>query len=255
MPGPADLLTSTLSSSLRAWSGINSQVSPDKPAILLELYDIENCPYCRLVREALTELDLDARIYPCPKNGERFRWQVLERGGKEQFPFLVDPNTGEAMYESLDIIRYLYRTYGGRELPLKWRLGGLQKFSSALASGPRLNRGMQANTGSIGEQLLELYSFEASPFARPVRELLCELEIPYILRSCGRTRLDEWMPPPLRKRLGIVPRSELYNRKNLQQQQGQISIPFLYDPNTDTALFQSEGIIDYLRAEYMGEAE
>ncbi len=31
-----------------------------------------------------------------------------ERGGKAQFPYLVDPNTGVEMYESLDIIDYLF---------------------------------------------------------------------------------------------------------------------------------------------------
>jgi glutathione S-transferase len=246
-----DIVSSTLSSSLRAWAGINSQPAANKPAELLQLYDIEGCPFCRLVREALTELDLDAQIFPCPKNGERFRAEVVERGGKAQFPFLVDPNTGMEMYESMDIISYLYETYGGRSLPLKWRFGGVQKLNSALASTPRAHRGIQAKSSRAPLQLLELYSFEASPFARPVRELLCELEISYILRSCGRSRLDEWVPPPLRERLGIVPRSELKNRRALQQLAGKVAIPFLLDPNTDTALFESGDIIEYLETEYL----
>ena len=33
-------------------------------------------------------------IYPCPKGGTRFRPEIRRRGGKEQFPYLVDPNTG-----------------------------------------------------------------------------------------------------------------------------------------------------------------
>lgn len=247
----ADLFSSTLSSSLRAWSGINSRVAEHKPVQLLQLYDIENCPYCRLVREVLTELDLDAQIYPCPKNGGRYRPQLVERGGKAQFPYLIDPNTGQEMYESLDIVRYLYQTYGGGEPPLKWRLGGLQKFSSMLASAPRANHGLRVRRSVAAEQALELFSFEASPYARPVRELLCELELAYVLRSCGRSRLDEWLPPPLRERLNIVPHSELENRKQLQQREGRVSIPFLYDPNTDTALFESDAILDYLRSQYM----
>ncbi len=36
-----------------------------------------------LVREALTELDLDAIIYPCPKGGVRFRQKAQELGGKQ----------------------------------------------------------------------------------------------------------------------------------------------------------------------------
>lgn len=245
-----DILTSTLTSSIRAWSGIKSQAAGAKPERLLQLYDIEACPFCRLVREALTELDLDAGIYPCPRDGQRFRPEVEQRGGKQQFPFLVDPNTGLEMYESIEIIAYLYETYGERGLPLKWRFGNLQKLNSALASTFRPVSGLNAVSSNPPEQLLELYSFEASPFARPVREMLCELEIPYILRSCGRSRLDEWVPPPLRQRLGIVPKSELHNRVALQQREGRVAIPFLLDPNTDTALFESTAIVDYLRATY-----
>ena len=42
----------------------------------------------RLVREALTELDLDAMIYPCPKGGKRFRPLATDLGGKTRFPLL-----------------------------------------------------------------------------------------------------------------------------------------------------------------------
>jgi len=47
------------------------------------------------VREALSILALGAEIYPCPKGGRRYRPQVLARGGRELFPYLVDPNTGD----------------------------------------------------------------------------------------------------------------------------------------------------------------
>ena len=180
MPGTVNLLTSTLASSLRGWTGITVRPDARKPARPLQLFDIENCPYCRLVREVFTELDLDAEIYPCPKQGERFRPGLIERGGKALFPYLVDPNSGVEMYESMDIVSYLYETYGEQGLPLKWRLGGLQTFSSYLASAARGNRGMNVEPSTAPEKMLELYSFEASPFARPVRELLCLMEIPYL---------------------------------------------------------------------------
>jgi glutathione S-transferase len=235
---------------LRASNGIQSTPAAVKPQQTLQLYDIENCPYCRLVREALTELDLDAEIFPCPKSGERFRPQLVERGGKAQFPYLVDPNTGVETYESLDIIAYLFETYGQREVPLKWRAGKLQTLGSMLASAPRVSRGMQARPGKMPEYFLELYSFESSPYARPVRELLCEMEIPYILRNCGRTQLQEWILPPLRERLDIQPDSELANRQHLQDTEGKVSIPYLYDPNIEQGLFESEEILDYLRQTY-----
>jgi glutathione S-transferase len=246
----ANMATSMIATLLRASNGIQCTPAVIKPKQTLQLYDIENCPYCRLVREALTELDLDVEIYPCPKSGERFRPELVERGGKAQFPYLVDRNTGVEMYESLDIVAYLFETYGQRELPLKWRTGKLQTLGSMLASASRLSRGMQAQPGTAPEYLLELYSFESSPYARPVRELLCEMEIPYILRNCGRTRLEEWLLPPMRERLNIQPDSELENRRILQQTEGRVSIPYLYDPNTERGLFESADILDYLRETY-----
>ena len=223
---------------------------------MLQLYDIENCPYCRLVREALTELDLDVEIYPCPKNGRQFRQEVLERGGKCQFPYLVDPNTGAGMYESLTIIEYLYIIYGQREIPIKWRFSGLQKFSSMLASTTRFGHGLRLAPLAVDRGkperrlLLELYSFEASPYARPVRETLCELEIPYIVRSCGRNRWAEWLLPDLRERFELETGSDLHNRVHLQALEGRVRIPYLYDPNTGASMFESSDIVAYLQEQY-----
>tara|TARA_R110001592_G_scaffold337300_1_gene623624 strand:+ start:241547 stop:242275 length:729 start_codon:yes stop_codon:yes gene_type:complete len=235
-----------LSTLLRPVSGIQSAPALIKPKQMLQLYDIENCPYCRLVREVLTELDLDAEIFPCPDSGERFRPQVVERGGKAQFPFLVDRDTGVQMYESLDIIAYLFDTYGQRSVPLKWRAGKLQTLGSMLASAPRMRQGMKARPGTQPEYLLELYSFESSPYARPVRELLCQMEIPYVLRNCGRTEFQEWILPPLRAALNITPDSQLHNRQTLQDMEGKVSIPYLYDPNTEVGMFESTDIVQYL---------
>jgi glutathione S-transferase len=242
--------TSLLATLVRGTNGIQSQPASVKPAQMLQLYDIENCPYCRLVREALTELDLDAEIYPCPKGGERFRPDVVARGGKAQFPYLVDPNTGVEMYESLDIVAYLFETYGQRPLPLKWRVGKLQTLGSMIASAPRRSRTAPAKPGVVPEFMLELYSFESSPYARPVRELLCEMEMPYVVRNCGRTLAKEWILPPLRKALNIVPDSELENRQVLLETEGKMSIPYLYDHNTGQGMFESADIMDYLRGAY-----
>jgi len=246
----ADVLASSLTSTLRAWTGIISSPATIKPEKTLELYEFESCPYCRLVREALTELDIDVIVYPCPKRGQRFRPKVVELGGKAQFPFLVDPNTGEQMYESMDIVSYLFETYGQRDLPLKWRVGTLQKISSIGSGLPRLGRGVTARPSKAPPEMLELYSFEASPFARRVRELLCELELPYLLHNSGRTSLREWVPPFVRDALNIVPDSEIANRRELLQRAGRVSIPYLVDPNTGTEMSESAGIRTYLLSTY-----
>ena len=40
------------------------------------------------------------------------RRKLVARGGHMMVPYLVDPNTGAAMYESADIQAYLLKTYG-----------------------------------------------------------------------------------------------------------------------------------------------
>ena len=69
MQDTLDIAGSTVASSLRLWRGTRAAVATRQPRQLLELYEFESCPYCRLVREALTELDLDAMILPCPRGG------------------------------------------------------------------------------------------------------------------------------------------------------------------------------------------
>ena len=108
---PITLTTGMASASASLWRGtvIRHKELGERPEQLLKLYDMEGCPYCKLVREVLTELDLNAKILPCPKGGDIYRKEVRELGGKEQFPFLVDPNTGAQLYESSDIINYLFK--------------------------------------------------------------------------------------------------------------------------------------------------
>jgi len=45
------------------------------------------------VREAVTWLDLDVIMYPCPQGGPTFREYVKETAGKSMFPYMVDDNT------------------------------------------------------------------------------------------------------------------------------------------------------------------
>jgi glutathione S-transferase len=83
-----------------------------------------------------------------------------------------------------------------------------------------------------------------------VRERLCELELPYVLRSCGRTTASDWVPPALRKAFGIDAAPETLNRRTLLERAGVLSIPFLIDPNTGRSLAESAEIIDYLETTY-----
>ncbi len=245
-----NVLPSLLATFVRPGVGISTQPGVRQPEQLLELYDMEGCPFCRIAREALTELNLDALIYPCPKNGQRFRPKVVEMGGKAQFPYLVDPNTGVQMYESADIISYLFETYAERPVPLKWQASTLQKLGSSLASALRPGQGHRLRAAILPEEPLVLYSFESSPFARLVREKLTELEIPYILRNSGRSQWQDWVPQDLRERLGVEASPEVANRRELLERTGKVAIPYLIDPNTGEEMFESSDIVRYLEDTY-----
>src|SRR3546814_18098684 len=62
----------------------------------------------------------------------------------------------------------------------------LKVGSSSLGSSLQLGSGMNVRRSRPAEQPLKLYSFETSPYSRLVRERLCELELPYLLRSTAK---------------------------------------------------------------------
>lgn len=244
-----------LAGSLRGWRGTQA-FAPARlqPAQPLKLYDIEASPYCRLVREALTELDLDALILPCPLGGTRFRPEAERLGGKQQFPLLVDDNTGVCLYESADIVDYLGKTYG-RRVRGHGVLRPLSVLSSYLASATQWRlkagvRGLKASPSKAPSQPLELFSFEASPFSKPVRARLCELELPYLLRNAGKGAWKDMGPPSFRDRLFKGEMGTSRNRRWLAEHTGKVQVPYLIDPNTGTAMYESRHILRYLNQNY-----
>ncbi len=250
-----DLMSSFAASSLRGWRGLSLHPVVRQPKLPLELYEFEGCPYCRLVREALTELDLDAVIYPCPHGGTRFRPKAIELGGKAQFPLLVDLNTGTRLYESADIIHYLAKTYADRDARQVGLGRALAVVTSSLASAARGVRGVRARPSRAPERPLELYSFESSPFSRLVRETLTELEIPYLLRNMAKAQMADMGPPFLRERFFPNVAVEGRNRKRLHGLTGRLQVPYLVDPNRDVAMFESADIVAYLESTYGGSRE
>lgn len=232
VPRPLDVASSWTASVLRLGLGLRASHAGPRPQQTLELYEFEGCPFCRKVREALTLLDLRAMIYPCPKGGPTYRPQVVARGGRAMFPYLVDPNTGDALYESADIIAHLYRSYGNRggNRPAPWWLQS--DVSVPLGSAATLvrgGRGVRYRPARAPEQPLTLYSFEASPYCRIAREALCELELPYLLVNVGKGSAER---PAFRERAG------------------RMMVPWLSDPNTGRELFESADIVRYLHDTY-----
>ena len=255
MSTKVDALINIFSGSLRGWRGTQAMAPARvQPAKTLKLYDMEVSPYCRLVREVLTELDLDVMILPCPAGGTRFRLEAEKIGGKQLFPLLVDDNTGSVLYESADIIEYLGKTYQRRVKGTRGWRRSLAVFTSMLASGLMLRsgglRGMRVSPSKAPAKPLELYSFEASPFSKPVRARLCELELPYLLRNTGKGDWKDMGPPSFRDSLFKGAQGTTRNREWLAKNTGQVQVPYLIDANTGTAMYESQAILAYLDKTY-----
>lgn len=76
----------------------------------LELWGYECSPFVRPVREKLSELALPHVFVSCSR-GSANRNKLMERTGRFQVPYLVDPNTGLEFFESPEIVDYLEAVY------------------------------------------------------------------------------------------------------------------------------------------------
>lgn len=201
-----------------------------RPAQPLRLFEFEACPFCRKVREAVSVLDLDVYVFPCPRGSVVYREYVKAKGGKSMFPYLEDPNTGFESYESMDIIGYLYRTYG----PQGGRVPPVGNVANTLTAGVatlfRRGKGSMRESKTVpAPKALELYGYEASPFSKFVRERMVELELPYLYHTTPR---------------GSTTRDEL------KEVTGIVQTPYLIDPNTGISMFESADIVQYLTDTY-----
>ncbi|KAE9619596.1 hypothetical protein Lal_00038070 [Lupinus albus] len=211
---------------LKETSKANLSPRPEKP---IEIYEFESCPFCRKVREIVAILDIDVLFYPCPRNGPNFRPKVVEIGGKQQFPYMVDPNTDTSMYESDDIIRYLVGQYGDGNVPFTLSLGFLTTLTAGFGMLARSGKGSKYTPAKLPPKPLKLWAYEGSPFCKLVREVLVELELPHVQISCAR---------------GSPKRQILYDKT------GHFQAPYLEDPNTGIGMFESAEIIEYLKTTY-----
>lgn len=184
-----DALTSRLASAVR---GGRRPPTPRRatPAAQLVLYEFEGCPWCRRVREAVSDLDLDVLTRPCPKGGTRFRAEAKQHG--RTFPILID---GErVLTDSAGIVEHLYREYGDGNVPA--RLTGSFGVTSSIASALRGGAGSRARASRAPDAPLGFTGHELDPRVRSVREVLCELELPHerrgdALLTDGDTRIDD----------------------------------------------------------------
>ena len=186
-------------------------------------------------------LDLTVQVVPCPRGADTHRALLAKAGGaKAQYPCLVDPNAprGTApLYESADIMRYLFDTYGpGFDEAAPWTLksgafglltGGVASLVRGFAGG-KIADGVDEAANADAEPI-EVYMYEGSPFVKPVREQLCELGLKHTIVYVPR---------------GSSRRDDLFNKA------GRFQVPYIADPNTGVEMFESAAICDYLRGTY-----
>jgi glutathione S-transferase len=77
----------------------------------LDLWGVEGDDACRPVREALTSLSLAHRMIYCAEGSNNRQLLEKKTGRAFDVPFLEDPNTGTSLFNSGDIVKYLYAVY------------------------------------------------------------------------------------------------------------------------------------------------
>ncbi len=223
-----DVATSVAASAVRGWSG--GRVGPlgTRPSRLLLLFEKEPCPHSRLVREALSILDLDAELHPCPEGELAHRAELVSKGGEEHIPLLIDPNNGRQLYESRRIVRYLFETYGDGRTP-RALVSSMALRRSLAASALRGHAGDHKAPARRPTRSLELFGYEAGPHTRLVREQLSLYALPWVAKN----------------RAHGSPR-----RAGLRSEVGGARMPLLRDPNTGRVIAGSELIRAYLTVTY-----
>ncbi|PIE36424.1 MAG: hypothetical protein CSA54_04490 [Gammaproteobacteria bacterium] len=246
-----NIVNSTRASTARKWRGTSSRpYATAYPAQSLLLFDREGCAQCRFVREALSELDLDAVIYPRPEGGQRYAEKMQATVGTTVLPALFDPNSDTTLSGSAAIVDYLFTQYGQRQTPDALRPEGKNLQQSERVDALRKYAGTRACPAKAAKQLLILYGFESSPFSRLVRERLCELEIAYQLINLSKQKASDMGLAAMHLSLGKYQPLPNTKRADFLAAHGRVQVPFLQDPNTDTALFDSKAILAYLDKTY-----
>ncbi|KAJ1390233.1 hypothetical protein B484DRAFT_459599 [Ochromonadaceae sp. CCMP2298] len=225
-PTPKMALTVKLGAGIAVLPDIKQYPRAKKPIVM---YEFESDAACRLVREACTTLDLTVEFRPCPGTTDGYADQMSTITlGKREVPFMVDDNP--SMYRprltgSKAIIAHLFDAYGpGAENIPKQLLG----------SGKGGGKGNRVRKDSRPDVLklkpLTLYGWEGAKFVTPVREALNELGLAHVFVPCANGS---------------------QNRDKLSKlTKGVMQVPYLVDPNTGVAMFESAEIVKYLTSVY-----
>ncbi len=83
---------------------------------MLRLYLKTGCPFCQKVLDYASEHNIplqEKNIYDEEQNLK----ELLQIGGKQQVPFLLDQSADISLYESDDIVKYLEEHIEGENIP------------------------------------------------------------------------------------------------------------------------------------------
>lgn len=114
---PFSIFTSVIGAVARGFPGAKRQENarPDNEKMEpLELWGNEASPFVKPVQEKLVSLALPYKIVSCSR-GSVNRDLMVQKTGRFQVPFLVDPNTGLELFESIQICEYLEACYTVKE--------------------------------------------------------------------------------------------------------------------------------------------
>jgi glutaredoxin len=269
IPNPLDTLTSGIASICRLPKGVTvidkAALTTEPSPKLKALYDIENSPTCRKVRELITELDLVVEtVVPAAPNSRAltvpgYKYSLVDSttgsgtalSSRTVIPRLVvvEVDGQEKVYTGADSICDALRAMriyqnpnqdsivetepSEKVLDAAREVGNYVAFLCRIGRGTRVSPAASASVPTVPrpQQPLVLYSYESNQFCRLVREVLTELDIPYQLRSAGKES-------PRREELAAT------------SVNGSTQCPYLLDPNTNTAMAESADIIRYLYQTY-----
>lgn len=199
-------------------------LKPRKPVVM---YDVESSSTCKKIRETLCMLDISVELRPCPNLQGWSDKQSARTYGNREVPFYLDENPAMYKPELLvpdQIIDHLYLTYGPG-------LDAIPKSLKGLKSGNgkgNVNKNARSDVTKL--KPIELYGIEGAPFVTPVRECLQSLLLAHIFIPCAEGSK---------------------NRALLERRTGKpFQVPYIADPNTGVAMFESAEIIKYLTATY-----
>jgi len=224
-PVPKKAVTVKPGTGLSVLPNIKDFIRPKKPIIL---YEYESDGNCRKVREACTILDLPVEFRPCPGAVSGFSDTMVLMNGQRQVPFMIDNNPSmykPQLFGADSIIEHLFDTYGPGYSELPAALKGPGKSGG---KGNKIRPNIRVD--NIKMKPIVLYGWEGAQYVKAVRECLNELGLSHTFINCANGSLNR--------------------DKLLALTKGVFQVPYITDPNTGVAMFESAEIVKYLEATY-----